>query len=57
MTPTPTPPTPERSAQPQSPRRIAVSELMGGAEVVILVHNGQEYHLRLTRANKLILTK
>jgi len=38
-------------------QRVAVRDLMAGAEVVILVHNGQEYRLRLTRANKLILTK
>lgn len=48
---------PDRADAPHHPRRIAVSELLAGAEVVILVHNGQEYRLRLTRANKLILTK
>lgn len=57
MHPPPIPPVPERPIPPQSPRRIAVSDLMAGAELVILMHNGQEYHLRLTRANKLILTK
>jgi hemin uptake protein HemP len=38
-------------------RRIAVSDLMAGAKVVILMHDAQEYRLRLTQANKLILTK
>jgi hemin uptake protein HemP len=36
---------------------VAVSDLLAGEEVVILMHNGQEYRLRVTRANKLILTK
>lgn len=51
------PPSPDHPTTTQQPRRVAVSELLAGAEVVILVHNGQEYRLRLTRANKLILTK
>jgi hemin uptake protein HemP len=38
-------------------QRIAVSDLMAGAKVVILVHDAQEYRLRLTQADKLILTK
>lgn len=52
-----TPSTPNNPSAPVPPRRIAVSDLLAGSEVVILVHNGQEYRLRLTRANKLILTK
>ncbi len=48
---------PGHTATPQPPQRIAVNQLLAGAELVILVHNGQEYRLRLTRANKLILTK
>lgn len=42
---------------PTPMQRIAVSDLMAGAKVVILVHDAQEYRLRLTQANKLILTK
>lgn len=38
-------------------RRIPVPDLLGGAEQVILLHQGQEYRLRITRAGKLILTK
>jgi hemin uptake protein HemP len=57
MHPPPIPPTPERHVPPVNPRRVAVSDLLGGDEVVILMHNGQEYRLRVTRANKLILTK
>lgn len=54
---------PPRSSQPapaelQPPlRRIAVADLLGGAEQVILLHQGHEYRLRVTRAGKLILTK
>lgn len=52
------PPLPNQPATQQTPlRRIALSDLMAGAELVILLHDGQEYRLRLTRANKLILTK
>lgn len=42
---------------PPNLRRIPVTDLLAGAEQVILLHQGQEYHLRLTRAGKLILTK
>lgn len=42
---------------PTPMQRIAVSDLMAGAKVVILMHDAQEYRLRLTQANKLILTK
>lgn len=38
-------------------RRIPVADLLAGAGQVILLHQGQEYHLRVTRAGKLILTK
>jgi hemin uptake protein HemP len=56
--PSPAHPIPAPVPDTPSPiRRIAVGELLSGANQVILVHQGQEYHLRLTRANKLILTK
>lgn len=38
-------------------RRITVSDLLAGKDEVILLHDSQEYRLRKTRANKLILTK
>lgn len=38
-------------------RRIEVSDMMGESDQVILVHNGTEYRLRVTAANKLILNK
>ena len=44
--------------QPMSAsRRIASGELMAGNREVIILHNDQEYRLRITNAGKLILTK
>jgi hemin uptake protein HemP len=37
--------------------RINIVDLMQGAREVILVHEGEEYRLRITKAGKLILTK
>lgn len=46
------------SVPPSAPlRRVAVRELLAGATEIILVHDGQDYRLRVTRAGKLILTK
>lgn len=39
------------------PPRIPLEVLLKGAREVIIVHAGQEYRLRLTSTNKLILTK
>lgn len=51
----------DREPPPEPPdavvRRIPVSELLLGSEEVILVHQGQDYRLRLTQNGKLILTK
>jgi hemin uptake protein HemP len=38
-------------------RRISSAELMRGAREVIIVHEGEEYVLHLTKTGKLILTK
>ncbi|MGH8491283.1 MAG: hemin uptake protein HemP [Gammaproteobacteria bacterium] len=38
-------------------RRLASRDLLAGRDEVIIEHAGQEYHLRHTRAGKLILTK
>ena len=38
-------------------RRIAVHDLMAGAREAVLLHDGEEYRLRLTSNGKLILTK
>ena len=51
---------PPRSSPPASPRRtvaIRSEELFGNAQEVIIIHRKQEYRLRVTRADKLILTK
>jgi hemin uptake protein HemP len=37
--------------------RYRVDELLQGGREAILVHRGQEYHLRITSTGKLILTK
>lgn len=47
--PTPTP------AKPACPTYRS-EDLFAQAKVVVIVHGGREYRLRITRANKLILT-
>jgi hemin uptake protein HemP len=37
--------------------RMRIVDLMQGAREVILVHEGEEYRRRITKARKLILTK
>jgi hemin uptake protein HemP len=41
----------------RAPRRIDSPTLFDGNREVVIVHQGQEYRLRITRADKLILTK
>ncbi len=48
---------PEASALPLAVRRLDSGTLLEGAREIIIVHRGQEYRLRVTRAEKLILTK
>lgn len=38
------------------PHVIESAELLRGREEVVILHNGREYRLRLTRLGKLILT-
>ena len=38
-------------------KRIAVSDLLSGGREAVLLHDGDEYRLRLTSNGKLILTK
>ncbi len=38
-------------------RRADVRDIVGDAGEAILVHDGEEYRLRITRNGKLILTK
>lgn len=37
--------------------RTTSTRLLGGGRQLVIEHAGQEYHLRLTRNDKLILTK
>lgn len=48
--------TPAPSA-PQRARQIDSHQLLAGARELAIEHLGQTYHLRLTRNDKLILTK
>jgi hemin uptake protein HemP len=56
----------ESPKQPQEPaaqtswsqrRRIRTTDLMQGEREIILLHEGEEYVLRITKTGKLILTK
>ena len=38
-------------------KRITTTDLMQGAREVIIVHEGEEYVLRITKTGKLIMTK
>jgi hemin uptake protein HemP len=40
-----------------SVRRVSSLALLDGARELVIQHQGNEYHLRLTRNDKLILTK
>ncbi len=41
----------------QSPARIDTANLFAGKRELIILHQGEEYRLRITRQEKLILTK
>jgi len=43
--------------QASAPRRLDSAALLGRQREVVIVHRGQEYRLRVTRSDKLILTK
>ena len=45
------------SAPPAALRRISSQRLLAGERELVIQHMGSEYHLRLTRNGKLILTK
>lgn len=38
-------------------RNITSTELFGDRQEIIILHAGNEYHLRITSNNKLIMTK
>ncbi len=44
-------------ASPGGPRRLDSAALFQRAREIVIVHGGQEYRLRITKADKLILTK
>jgi hemin uptake protein HemP len=49
---------PNKSPHPiaLAPRKVQSEALLGEAKDLLIVHNGREYRLRLTRNGKLILT-
>lgn len=48
---------PEETAESHvRPRRVPAETLLGSLKQVVIVHNGRDYHLRLTQNGKLILT-
>jgi hemin uptake protein HemP len=48
----------EDRAQPmESVRRVKLSTILGDEREVVIEFNGADYHLRITRNEKLILTK
>jgi len=53
LSPEPTPPAEKAESRP----RIDSEKILGGATTVEIDHAGQRYLLRVTRENKLILTK
>jgi hemin uptake protein HemP len=50
-------PSAESAPGRSGPRRIESGALMRSEREIVIVHRGQEYHLRVTKADKLILTK
>ncbi len=49
--------TPTPTADLAATRRVASELLLGGSRELVIQHHGRDYHLRLTRNDKLILTK
>jgi len=48
---------PTKQDTPTLRQRFHSAELFGKAREIVIEHAGDEYHLRLTRQGKLILTK
>lgn len=46
-----------QSISNRSPKKLTSQGLFEGAQEIIIEHAGQDYRLRITRQNKLILTK
>lgn len=51
-------PSPERGQRADgSPPRVRLQDLTGGARVLVIEHQGEDYTLRVTARGKLILNK
>ncbi len=50
-------PRPARAAENPSVARVTSENLFAGKTEVVITHGGETYRLRLTRQNRLILTK
>jgi len=46
-----------RGTEPAAVRRVESASLFQRGREVVIVHHGQEYRLRITKSDKLILTK
>ena len=55
--PSPSAPDERAAAEPPPVRRVESAELFQRGREVLIVHRGQEYRLRITKSDKLILTK
>jgi len=44
-------------AHGESPRRVPLSRILGSDREIVIEFNGADYRLRITRNQKLILTK
>jgi hemin uptake protein HemP len=53
----PRPPLPSPAPAAATARRVSSHALLEGERELVIQHQGSEYHLRLTRNDKLILTK
>ena len=51
------PQTGHKGQTPQTPRTLTSTELLTGAPLVLIEHQGETYRLQTTRQGKLILTK
>jgi len=48
---------PQTRHTPQPPRTLSSTELLAGATLILIEHQGETYRLQTTRQGKLILTK
>ena len=51
------PAAPPATALPPPGVRLAAEQLFAGQRELVILHRGEEYRLRITRQDKLILTK